>query len=187
MSSRATIRATFVQSTNVAGGHEPAPYPDEHDAVLVRQAQAGNAAAFEKLAAAYDKAILSFLMALTGSEKDALDLCHATLVSAYQGLSGRRTCSMYIWLHRVAASQWLAWAKKAEGRADVPALAGTEAACAQALKQLSERERLVFTLKACRRLTLRTVAQILEESEETLGRTFTRAVCKLQLAMRESG
>jgi RNA polymerase sigma-70 factor (ECF subfamily) len=177
-----------VQSTNLAGGYEQGPYPDEHDAALVRQAQAGNAAAFEKLAAAYDRAILGFLMALTGSEKDALDLCHATLLSAYQGLRGRRTCSMYIWLHRVAVGQWLAWTKQAEAPGDAPELAGTEASsrCAQALKQLSERERLVFTLKACQRLTLRTVAQILEESEETLGRTFTRAVCKLQLAMRES-
>jgi RNA polymerase sigma factor (sigma-70 family) len=54
-----------------------------------------------------------------------------------------------------------------------------------ALQQLSARERLVFTLKACQHLTLRTVAQILDESEETLGRTFTRAVCKLRLAIAE--
>jgi RNA polymerase sigma-70 factor (ECF subfamily) len=189
MSSRATIRAdAYPQATNFAAGREHVPYPDEHDPVLIRRAQEGDAVAFERLASAYDKTILGFLLALTASQKDALDLCYATLLSAYRGLSGRRTCSMYIWLHRLAVAQWLAWAKKAEPRGDVLALAGTEAASRTvlALQQLSARERLVFTLKACQHLTLRTVAQILDESEETLGRTFTRAVCKLRLAIAES-
>ena len=136
----------------------------------MRQAKGGNAQAFERLSARYDEAILALLLMLTSSEQDALELCHATLIAAYQGLAGRRPESLYIWLYRMAASQWLEWAKKEAARAPS---SGTV---------LSARERLVFTLKAEQHLGLRTVAQVLDASEDTIARTFSRAVCKLQLS-----
>lgn len=194
MSLRATIRATGgdgavappmpaavgtpLSRAGLAG--QGGDVPDESDELLIRNALRGNPAAFEKLASAYDRAILGFLLALTTSEQDALDLCHATMLAAYHALASPRTCSLYIWMHRLAVAQWLAWTKQAGDKASP----GDR--CARALHQLSARERLVFTLKAGRQLALRTVAQILDEPEETLARTFTRAVAKLQWSLPDS-
>jgi RNA polymerase sigma-70 factor (ECF subfamily) len=172
---KATIRATGYAPEAVGG--RSAMSPDEPDERLIRQAESGNAQAFEKLSTRYDEAILALLLMLTSSEPEALELCHATFRAAYQRLARRKTESLYIWLYRLAAAQWLDWANQRAAR--TPAAAG-------AVEQLSARERLVFTLKAGQHLALRTVAQILDASEETVARTFSRAVCKLQLSARKA-
>ena len=168
---KATIRAAGY-APEPSAGRRSVP-PDEQDERLMRQAEGGNARAFEELSTRYDEAILALLLMLTSSEQEALELCHATLIAAYRGLARRKTESLYIWLYRLAAAQWLEWAKK-------------EAAAAGTVERLSARERLVFTLKADQRLALRTVAQIMDASEETVARTFSRAVCKLQLSAQKA-
>ena len=171
---KATMRAAGYAPEPVAGRRSMSP--DEQDERLIRQAGGGNAQAFEKLSARYDEAILALLLMLTSSEQEALELCHATMIAAYRGLARRKTESLYIWLYRLAAAQWLERAKKEAAQS----AAGT-------VDQLSARERLVFILKADQHLALRTVAQILDASEETVARTFSRAVCKLQLSARKAG
>jgi DNA-directed RNA polymerase specialized sigma24 family protein len=153
----------------------------DSDADLFRDAAQGNAAAFEKIACRYDQAILAFLLALTGSEQAALDLCHSTLLTAYREMQRRRAQSMYIWFYRLAADQWLAWTgNHARDAQNPPAPAGPTPA--EALGALSARERLVFALKTNQRLALQTVAQILDLPEETVVRIFTRTVAKLRMA-----
>ena len=173
---KATIRTAGYAPEPVAGRSPMSP--DEPDERLIRQAEGGNAQAFEKLSTRYDEAILALLLMLTSSQQEALELCHATLIAAYQGLARRKTESLYIWLYRLAAAQWLEWAKKEAARTH---------SAAETVGQLSARERMVFTLKADQHLALRTVAQILDASEETVARTFSRAVCKLQLSARKAG
>jgi DNA-directed RNA polymerase specialized sigma24 family protein len=170
MLGRATIRAGgYAASQCFAGACSRAP--EQHDDLLMRQAEQGNAQAFERLSWRYDEAILRLLLMLTSSEQEASDLCRATFLAAYQGLARRKTDSLYIWFYRLAAVQWLERAEQ-------------EPAISQGLQPLSARERMVFTLKAGQHLALRTVAQIMETSEETIARTFSRAVCKLQLSKR---
>ena len=156
---------------------------DDSDAGLLREAAQGNAAAFEKIAARYDRAILALLLALTGSEQVALDLCHATLLNAYREMQRRRAQSMYIWFYRLAADQWVAWAgKHAPNPQDAPLPARSTPA--DVLGALSARERLVFALKGNQRLALPTVAQIVDLPQETVARIFSRAVAKLRVSLR---
>jgi DNA-directed RNA polymerase specialized sigma24 family protein len=143
------------------------------DADLYRDAENGNAAAFQQIAARYDHAILSLLLALSGSEQVALDLCHSTLLTAYRHLQRRRKQSLYICFYRLAVNHWLAWVAN---HAALPARGESDALCS-----LSARERLVFTLKTHPRLGLETVAQILDLPRPTVARIFTRAVDKLRL------
>jgi DNA-directed RNA polymerase specialized sigma24 family protein len=152
------------------------------DADLLRHSAQGSTAAFEKIAARYDHAILALLLVLTGSEQIALDLCHSTLLNAYREMQRSRAQSMYIWFYRLAAEQWLAWAgKHADVPQDAPLPSGSTAA--DVLGTLSARERLVFTLKSNQRLTLATVAQIVDLPPETVARIFARAVAKLRISL----
>ena len=169
---------------------------DDSDADLLRDAAQGNAAAFERIASRYDRAILALLLTLTGSEQVALELCHSTLLNAYREMQWRRAQSMYVWFHRLAADQWLAWAGKQVGTGcgtrapacangalqDMPLPAGSTAA--DVFATLSARERLVFALKSNQRLALPTVAQIVDLPEETVARIFARAVAKLRISLR---
>jgi DNA-directed RNA polymerase specialized sigma24 family protein len=145
---------------------------DDDDAALLRQAEAGQTLAFERIAWRYDEAILSWLLMLTGSEQEALVLCRATFVTAYRELARRDTPSLYVWLYRIAAEQWL---RRRERRHDRPSAGG-------ALARLSTQEVLVYTLKAGQGLSLRTVAQILNAPGDTVARTFCQAIAKLQVA-----
>jgi RNA polymerase sigma-70 factor, ECF subfamily len=150
------------------------------DAHLLRDAAQGNAAAFERIASRYDQAILALLLALTGSEQVALDLCHSTFLNAYREMQRRRAQSMYIWFYRLAADRWLAWAGNPAREAPLPA----RSTPADALPKLSARERLVFALKSNQRLALPTIAQIVDLPEETVARIFIRAVAKLRVSSR---
>jgi len=182
MAARETIRPLGSTQSQVApcfgssGG-------DDSDADLLRIAAQGNAAAFERIASRYDRAILALLLTLTGSEQVALDLCHSTLLNAYREMQRHRAQSMYIWFYRLAADQWLAWAgKHARDPQDAPFPAGSDPA--DALTTLSARERLVFALKSNQRLAMPTVAQIVDLPQETVARIFTRAVAKLRASLR---
>lgn len=166
MAARETIRPLGSAQQSQAALCVGSSGSDDSDASLLRDAAQGNAAAFEKIAARYDRAILALLLALTGSEQVALDLCHSTLTNAYREMQRRRAPSMYIWFYRLAADQWLAWAGKHSPT--------------DALGVLSARERLVFALKNGQRLALPTIAQIVDLPQETVARIFTRAVAKLR-------
>ena len=181
MAARETIRPLPSAPQNQAAACVGSQGGDDSD--LLRHAAQGNVAAFEKIACRYDQAILALLLALTGSERVALDLCHSTLLNAYREMQRRREQSMYIWFYRLAADQWLTWAgTRARDPQDAPLPA--RSIPTDVLGTLSARERLVFALKSNQRLALPTVAQIVDLPEETVARIFTRAVAKLRLSMR---
>ena len=196
MAARETIRPLGSTQQSQAAPCGGSSGGDASDAALLRDAARGNATAFEKISSRYDRAILALLLALTGSEQVALDLCHSTLLNAYREMQRRRAQSMYIWFYRQAADQWLAWAGNHVGtpcgtRApagangasqDLPLPVGSTAA--DALGTLSARERLVFALKSNQRLALLTVAQIVDLPQATVARIFTRAVAKLRASLR---
>ncbi|MBZ5512572.1 MAG: hypothetical protein LAN70_15570 [Acidobacteriia bacterium] len=181
MAARETIRPLGSTQQSQAAPCVGLSGGDDSGADLFRDAAQGNAAAFEKIASRYDRAILALLLTLTGSEQVALDLCHSTLLNAYREMQRRRAQSLYIWFYRLAADQWLAWAGN---RAHAPQDAPFHVSPADVLGTLSARERLVFALKSNQRLALPTVARIVDLPEETVARIFTRAVAKLRLSMR---
>src|SRR6516164_622984 len=70
------------------------------DAVLIREAQRGDRAAFEELVRQYDRAVLRLALHLTGSESDAQDVYQEAFLKAYRNLgSFRFECSFYTWIY----------------------------------------------------------------------------------------
>jgi DNA-directed RNA polymerase specialized sigma24 family protein len=164
------IRAIGSSAHNQAARY--AGWLDRDDAELFREAERGNGAAFEQIASRYHHAVLALLLALTGSEQVALDLCHSTLLAAYREMQ-RRPQSLYIWFYRLAGHQWLVWAARGDSFSS------------GALAALTPRERLVFALKTHQRLALETIAQILDLPPEGVQRIFTRAVTKLRTIQQQ--
>lgn len=95
-------------------GGEPASDSCSTDTqVLVREAQRGSSAAFEKLVRHYDKAALRLAIHLTGSDCDAQDVCQEAFLSAYRNLASFRfECSFYTWIYRIVANRCLDYLRR---------------------------------------------------------------------------
>src|SRR5438309_7808549 len=75
------------------------------DAQLIREAQQGNAAAFEQLVQQYDRAVLRLTVHLTGSQEDGQDIYQEAFLRAYMNLPRFRfECSFYTWIYRIATN-----------------------------------------------------------------------------------
>ncbi len=75
--------------------------------LLIRQAQAGDLAAFEELVSIYQDKIVTLCYYLTGNHADAQDLAQEVFVRAYTNLkSFRQEAGLGTWLHRIAINQW---------------------------------------------------------------------------------
>ena len=75
------------------------------DTALIREAQHGNASAFEELVRHYDQAVLRLALHLTGSENDAQDVYQEAFLKAYKNLgSFRFECSFYTWIYRIVTN-----------------------------------------------------------------------------------
>jgi len=94
-------------------GDGPADSSRQDTSVLIREAQRGNAAAFDELVRQYDKAAFRLALRLTGSEHDAQDVCQEAFLSAYQNLAGFRfECSFYTWLYRIVTNRCLDYLRR---------------------------------------------------------------------------
>ena len=75
------------------------------NAQLIRQAQLGNASAFEELVRQYDRAVLRLAVHLTGSKEDGQDVYQEAFLRAYVNLgSFRFECSFYTWIYRIVTN-----------------------------------------------------------------------------------
>jgi RNA polymerase sigma-70 factor (ECF subfamily) len=75
------------------------------DAILVREAQRGDRAAFEELVRQYDHAVLRLAMHLTGSEHEAQDIYQDAFLKAYKNIGTFRfECSFYTWIYRIVTN-----------------------------------------------------------------------------------
>src|SRR4051794_6549840 len=88
------------------------------DTVLIREAQAGNPAAFEELVTRYDRAVLRVAMHMTGSPEDAQDIYQEAFLRAYINLGRFRfECSFYTWIYRIVMNLCLDHLRKKPSRA----------------------------------------------------------------------
>jgi len=86
--------------------------PDRHiqdrrvdDTMLIREAQRGNAAAFEELVRHYDKSVLRVALNLAGTEQDAQDIYQEAFLKAYKNIGNFRfECSFYTWIYRIVTN-----------------------------------------------------------------------------------
>jgi RNA polymerase sigma-70 factor, ECF subfamily len=87
------------------------------DAVLIREAQQGNTAAFEDLVRQYDRAVLRLAIHLTGSQEDGQDIFQEAFLRAYTNLDRFRfECSFYTWIYRIVTNLCLDHLRKKSSR-----------------------------------------------------------------------
>lgn len=160
----------------VSPNHASLSYGSD-DTLLIRKAQAGHWEAFAQLASHYDRSILALALRITGSEREARDLCQGALLQAYRVVRNYRfQCSFYLWIYRIVANTLLEFLRR---RGPI-----TVAGCTQlqiAVEQLAPRERLVLELKQCFGLKLDTVASILGIEESAVRNILVRATLALRL------
>ena len=80
----------------------------DNEAVLVAEAQAGDAEAFTTLVNQYDRNIYRMALSISGNEADAEDVLQETFLKAYMKLGQFRGQSrFYTWLVRIAVNESL--------------------------------------------------------------------------------
>ena len=167
----------------------------EEDECIAR-AQQGDVAAFSELVARYQDRIYRFLVRLTRSPDDALELTQETFLSAYQALARWRPDARFTtWLFRIARNQafdWLRRRKRVEfvaledeqdfGFADpapppdaaletVQRLRGLE----RALGRLSTEHREILLLREIEGMSYEDIADVLDISLGTVKSRIARA------------
>ena len=87
------------------------------DTLLIREAQMGNASAFEELVRQYDRAVLRLAVHLTGSQEDGQDIYQEAFLRAYINLgSFRFECTFYTWIYRIVTNLCLDHLRKRSSR-----------------------------------------------------------------------
>lgn len=72
---------------------------------LIREAQAGNRAAFDALVRQYEHQVLRLALHLTGSEQDAEDIYQDAFLKAFRYIGNFRfECSFYTWIYRIVTN-----------------------------------------------------------------------------------
>src|SRR3974377_1610582 len=95
-----------------------------NDTELIREAQRGNAGAFEELVRQYDGAVLRLAYHLTRSEQDAQDIYQEAFLKAYRNISNFRfECSFYTWIYRIVTNLCLDLLRKRQVRKEYSGVA----------------------------------------------------------------
>ena len=170
------------------------------DDECIARAQQGDVAAFSELVARYQDRIYRFLVRLTRSQDDAMDLTQETFLSAYQALPRWQPDARFTtWLFRIARNQafdWLRRRKRVEfvplddehdlGIADpaptpdrvletVQRLRGLE----RALARLPTEHREILLLREIEEMSYDDIADVLDISLGTVKSRIARARAKL--------
>ena len=82
---------------------DPEPVIDDQE--LVRQAQAGDMAAFEELVRRHQRGLFSYLYRMCRNTSDAEEMAQAAMVRAWEKLAGFRGASSFkTWLYRIGTN-----------------------------------------------------------------------------------
>jgi RNA polymerase sigma-70 factor (ECF subfamily) len=87
------------------------------DFVVVRQVQAGDVAAFDRLITKYRERVFGIIYHLTSNREDAADLTQDSFIKAFQSIQrfGGQS-SFFTWLYRIAVNSTLSHLRKARLR-----------------------------------------------------------------------
>ncbi len=183
------------------------------EAGLIRAAQTGDGAAFERLVRAYDQSVLRIAMNMLRSPEDAHDVYQETFLRVYRNLhSFRFDCSFHTWLYRIVTNICLDHLRKRKVRREEQSTVETDEGPVDrmqnveepapyadperqtqsrqlagqietALGDLSPRERVVFELRHYQGLRLKNIGEVLGTSEEAAKNCLFRATQKLRGAL----
>jgi RNA polymerase sigma-70 factor (ECF subfamily) len=160
---------------------------------------------FRELVEQYKRPLYALAYDLTGNHHDAEDLSQDVFIKAYRGMADfRGEAQVYSWLYRITVNTYLNKKRKKALRfrqlwddfsqaprnrdrdpgPDRQAEAdGMRRHVAEALKQLSPRERSAFVLRHYQDLSLKEVAETMEIAEGTVKSLLFRAVNKLRTTL----
>ncbi len=132
------LNRPVLASVRRADGGAPARVDDS---VLIREAQQGNAAAFEELVRQYDRAVLRLAVHLTGSQEDGQDIYQEAFLRAYINLARFRfECSFYTWIYRIVTNLCLDHLRKKRSRGrDLTATASPDGETEDLLDRMPDR------------------------------------------------
>ena len=208
----ATVQAAKAES--LPFGLNPAR-DDHAERGLVEAAQGGDQAAFAELVRRYDRSVLRIALRLLPSREDAQDAYQDAFIKAYRKLDTFRfQCRFHTWLYRIATNVCLDQLRRRRarpefgvfeaeheaGRSPLQLAADSRPASSPdqmlgsgeisrriktALTTLSDRERLVFTLRHHEGMRLRQIGEACAMSEESAKQCLFRATKKLRKELQD--
>jgi len=89
------------------------PQAQEDDAILVAQAQRGDAGAFGRLVERYQDALFNGIYRMVSQREDAEDLAQEAFVKAFRGIASfEGRSSIYTWLYSIAINLVISFRRK---------------------------------------------------------------------------
>lgn len=182
---------------------------------LVEAAQDGDQGAFAELVRRYDRSVLRIALRLLPSSEDAKDAYQDAFIKAYRRLDTFRfQCRFHTWLYRIATNVCLDHLRRRKARPEFGVfeadhetgrsplqlaadprpssspeqMLGSEEISRRinvALDTLSDRERLVFTLRHHEGMRLRQIGETCSMSEESAKQCLFRATKKLRKELQD--
>ncbi len=180
----------------------------DHD--LVRKAQSGNMGAFTELVRRHDRSVLALVARYVNNAEDAKDIFQEVMIRVFRGLPAFQYRSEFsTWIHRITVNVCLNHKARSKAALHVPfnqpdgnqADGGTsvrempsedqgpdQAAIrsetwthvSNALRALSPRERMVFSLRHYEAQSLKEIASTLRCTEGTVKRYLFTATRKMR-------
>ena len=182
---------------------------------LVEAAQDGDQGAFSELVRRYDRSVLRIALRLLPSSEDAQDAYQDAFIKAYRRLDTFRfQCRFHTWLYRIATNVCLDHLRRRKARPEFGVfeadhetgrsplqlaadprpssspeqMLGSDEISRRielALDTLSDRERLVFTLRHHEGMRLRQIGETCSMSEESAKQCLFRATKKLRKELQD--
>lgn len=182
--------------------------PDTQDeraaeALLVREAQAGVRAAFDRLVERHAAALVRTAYMILGNQHDAEDVAQEALISAYRNLQGYRPEAPFgAWLHRIVVNRSYDYVRRrqrqwklvdemtaesqgveADQAVDNVRAAEQQAEVRELLATLDERNRAIVTLRFLQDMQIKDIASALEMPEGTVKRRLHDVLKLLRVRM----
>lgn len=181
----------------------------DRDRDLILRAQTGDMAAFNELVRLHDRPVLELAARYVDSADDAKDIYQEVMIKVYRGLGRFRLDSRFdTWLHRITVNVCLSHRRSSRKGVHVPVHdtgeaeghvvelhssdAGPDAAAVsadtashvrRALRVLSPRQHMVFTLRHYEGRSLKEIAQTLQCSEGAVKRYLHTATRRMRIQL----
>ena len=172
---------------------------------LVRQAQAGNRQAFERLVATYADAVIRTAYLLVTDRDDAEDVAQETFLAAYRALPGYRPEAPFgAWLHRIAVNRSYDLLRKRQRRGKLVDEIATESGGREEdlaieharvteqgrelralLETLDEKNRAIVSLRFLEDMSIKEIASVVQMPEGTIKRRLHDVLKLLRARMVE--